>query len=218
MYRPDLFKMDNTEEIQAVVGAFPFATLLSSGDDSTEAPEATHLPMLWHADPKPLGSLIGHVAKANPHWQSFASGKRSARAIFHGPHGYISPRWYHSRSTSGRVLPTWNYQTVHAIGRVEVMTAPATLRDMVIELTEAFEPADGDQWRLDEAPANFIDGMLKGIVGLTLTIERWEGKAKMNQNRSKADWQSAIAGVTSSGDDALAEAMATLYEAKHGSE
>lgn len=141
---------------------------------------STPLPML-HDD----GALLGHVARNNLHWCSLGEGE--SLAIVHGPDAYISPRWYASTAEHGRVVPTWNYLIAHVYGELVVHDDIDWLRAMVTQLTDRFEEGIEPPWRVDEAPARFIDGQLRAIVGLELRITRIEAKAKVSQNRTAAD-------------------------------
>jgi transcriptional regulator len=141
---------------------------------------STPMPML-HDD----GALLGHVARNNPHWSSLGEGE--SLAIVRGPDAYISPRWYASTAEHGRVVPTWNYLIAQVYGELVVHDDVEWLRAMVTRLTDRFEAGIEPPWRVDEAPATFIEGQLRAIVGLELRITRIEAKAKVSQNRTPAD-------------------------------
>lgn len=141
-----------------------------------------------------LGRLLGHVALANDQWRT-ARPDAQALAIVHGPQAYISPSWYESKTRHGRVVPTWNYETVHLTGTLTVHRDPEWLRDIVTRLTRRHEGAKPRPWAVTDAPPAFIDGQLRAIVGVELTILSVEAKQKLSQNRSAADQQGAIAGL-----------------------
>jgi transcriptional regulator len=162
---------------------------------------ATHLPLLLQAP----GRLIGHVAKANDHWRDYDPEQESL-AIFSAADGYVSPSWYPSKRVHGRVVPTWNYSVVHASGRRSVIHETEEKRAIVSALTGAHEAGRAAPWSVTDAPADFIIGQLKGIVGLALAITRLEGKVKLSQNRGEEDRNGAIAGVERE-NPALARAM-----------
>jgi transcriptional regulator len=145
---------------------------------------ANHIPMLIDSDPQPFGVLTGHVARANPVWRN---GSVPALAVFTGPEHYISPSWYPSKQEHGRVVPTWNYAVVHAHGTLTLHDDREWLRSLVIRLTETHEAQFEKPWSVSDAPPDYIDGMLKAIVGVELKIDRLEGKWKMGQNRSESD-------------------------------
>lgn len=211
MYRPPLFAMTDRAEMTRLIADHPFAILVSTDGNR---PAATHLPLLWQAEPAPWGTLIGHVATANPHWRAFTGDGAPVLAIFNGPHGYISPRWYASRRESGRVVPTWNYVAVHASGVARAFAEPERLRAAVTALIAAMEPGPGDRWRLEEAPEDYVESMLDGITGIAITLSAMAGKAKLSQNRTAEDRRGAIAGVRrDAGNPALAEAMERAFRA-----
>jgi transcriptional regulator len=149
----------------------------------------------------PHGTLYGHVAKANPHWRGLAAAG-VARAIFPGPEAYVSPSLYASKREHGRVVPTWNYVAVHAIGAVEVVEDAARLHALVSRLTDRHEGPRAAPWAVTDAPEAFVAGQLKGIVGVVLRIEALIGKRKLSQNRSEADREGVVAGLAASDDPA----------------
>ena len=156
------------------------------------------------------GLIECHLARANPHWKDLAEGNE-ALMIFQGPEGYITPNWYPSKAVHGEAVPTWNYAVVHAYGRPAVVQDKDWLRRHVTELTTQQEASEAQPWAVSDAPENYVDVMLRGIVGFRFAITRLEGKWKMSQNREMPDRQGVVAGLTAraSGDDlAIAEAVA----------
>ncbi len=137
------------------------------------------------------GRLLGHLALANPQWRSVEAGS-PALAIVHGPQAYVSPSWYPSRARHGRVVPTWNYVTVHFTGPLTVHRDPGWLRDLVTQLTERHEAGRPHPWAVSDAPPDYLEGQLRGIVGVELVIDTVEAKYKLSQNRG-ADDQAAVA-------------------------
>lgn len=158
---------------------------------------ATPLPMLRDG-----GSLLGHVARNNPHWRDAVAGE--SLVIAHGPEAYISPSWYASKAEHGRVVPTWNYLTAHVYGELVVHDDPGWLRSLVTRLTERHEAGQAHPWAVGDAPAEFVEGQLRAIVGVALRITRIEAKAKLSQNRPAADRAGVIAGL---GEHPIAELM-----------
>jgi transcriptional regulator len=208
MYTPPAFREDDPAVLHAVMRAARLAVLVSAAADGG-APEATHLPLLLDAAEGPHGTLYGHLAKANPHWRALAAGG-PARAIFPGPEAYVSPSLYASKAEHGKVVPTWNYVAVHAIGPVEIIEDPARLHALVSRLTDHHEAPRAQPWAVDDAPEPFVAGQLKGIVGVVLRIETLIGKRKLSQNRSEADRDGVVRGLSASAepaDRAVAEAM-----------
>jgi transcriptional regulator len=206
MYTPRHFLESDIPTLHAAIRRHGFATLVSMTPDGLLG---THLPLLLDPDAGPYGTLIGHIARANPHGR-LADPAVQTMAIFQGPDGYITPSWYEAKAETGKVVPTWNYVAIHAYGPLEMFDDPARLLDVVTRLTDRHEGARAKPWAVSDAPADFIDGMLKGIVGIALPIVRLEGKAKLSQNRPAPDQARVIAGLREDGRDALAEAMAAV--------
>ena len=152
-----------------------FATLITQ--DESGAPFASHVPLLFDPEPAP-GMLLGHLARANAQWRHFEN-QRPVLAIFHGPHAYISPRWY----ASGPAVPTWNYAVVHAYGTPKIM-AEASLETLVRRMNRFYEPK-GDDAAQTDLPADFLARQLKAIVGFEIRLTRLEGKFKLGQNRPR---------------------------------
>ncbi len=198
MYNPPAFVEDRPDELQAIMLAASLPVLVSPSKNGLIA---THLPLLYEAPDR----LIGHVARANPHWRDFDP-TAELLAIFTSVDGYISPSFYTTKAETGKVVPTWNYQAVHATGRLEIVEDPGPLLGIVTRLTERYEAGRTKPWAVADAPADYIASQLKGIVGLILHITRLEGKAKLSQNRTKADQAGAIAGVAQE-NPALAASM-----------
>jgi transcriptional regulator len=196
MYTPKNFVVENVGEVHALMRARPFAILVTQGADGLMA---THLPTVLKVDGKaPLGRIECHVARPNPHWRSFAP-EADALMIFQGPEAYIRPGWYPSKAEHAKVVPTWNYAVAHAYGRLEVVQDQAWLLAHVSELTQQQEAPFAEPWSTGDAPESFLAAMARGIVGLTFTIARLEGKAKMSQNREPRDRASVARGLTERG-------------------
>ena len=193
MYVPDMFCEDRPEVLHDAVRRIGFATLVTQGL------EANHLPMLIGD-----GVLHGHVARANPVWKS---GAGEALAIFLGPNAYVSPSWYPSKAETGKVVPTWNYITVHARGTINWVQDPDLLRAHVGALSAAHEAGREQPWSITDAPASYIDAMVRAIVGFELTISKLEGKYKLSQNRDLADHDGARDGLRRDGHEDLARLM-----------
>lgn len=202
MYTPPAFREESEAEIAAIMRAARLPILVTMGAELF----ATHLPLLHDPEPKPHGRLIGHVARANPQWRNFDPAV-PALAIFQASDAYISPSWYATKQENGRVVPTWNYQAVHAYGRLEVIEDAERLHDIVRRLTDRHEAGRAHPWQASDAPEDYIRAQLKGIVGLVMTVEKLIGKSKLSQNRSESDRLGAIAGLAASGEDAMAALM-----------
>ena len=196
MYIPSSFAEHDLPTLLAFLEAHPLAALVTSSE--TTGLFATHLPLVLDRTAGPMGTLIGHFARANPHYGRVAEGPTAALVIFTGPDAYITPEWYRAKQESGRVVPTWNYVAVHAYGALRVRDDPQFLRRHLEALVSRHE-ADRDRpWHVSDAPEDFIAQQMKAIVGIELTIERLEGKWKMSQNRSAADIDGVIRGLRSS--------------------
>jgi transcriptional regulator len=191
MYLPPVFQEERLEVLHALMRAHPLAALVTLSADGLVA---NHIPLLVNEEPAPLGTLVGHVARANPVWRDF-SAEIPSLAIFSGPEHYISPSWYPSKAEHGKVVPTWNYASVHAYGQLSIHEDAEWLRALVTRLTATHESQFEQPWAVADAPATYVDGLLKGIVGIELRIDRIEGKWKMGQNRSAEDRQGAVAGL-----------------------
>jgi transcriptional regulator len=167
----------------------------------------TPLPMILNETEGPHGTLYGHVARANPQWKRVPIG--DAMAVFMGPDAYVTPSWYATKRQTGKVVPTWNYVAVHAYGPVEFFEDADRLLDVVTRLTKLHESARPDPWVVTDAPKEFIQSQLRGIVGLRMPITRVDGKRKMSQNRSAEDRAGVVNGLAAS-DSAVDRAVANL--------
>jgi transcriptional regulator len=193
MYLPEHFAVHDQEQVARFVAGAGAADLVTF--DGSEL-VASLLPVIWEqpATDGGHGRLLGHLALANPQWRSAQPGVPGL-AIVHGPQAYISPGWYASTRDHGRVVPTWNYTSVHFTGPVTFHRDAGWLRDIVTRLTERYEQGRDQPWRVQDAPPAFIEGQLRGIVGVEMTVTRVEAKAKLGQNRSAADRAGAISGL-----------------------
>lgn len=189
MYIPAAFLMEKDQAL-ALVETHPFATLVSLGPGGLLS---TPLPLLLDRQGERL-RLIGHIARANPHWRDFDPAVPSL-AIFQGGDAYVTPAWYGAKRETGKVVPTWNYKAVHIHGPLRVVDEPAALLDIVTRLTNRHEADRAEPWAVSDAPADYVSAMLKGIVGLELWVERVEGKAKLSQNRPLEDQAAVRAGL-----------------------
>ncbi len=220
MYVPRHFAVTDLARIAEFVDAAQSATLVTF--DGTR-PVATLLPVIWDR-PDGLadgtyGRLLGHIAIANDQWRTAAPGAE-ALAIVTGPQAYVSPSWYASKARHGRVVPTWNYAVVHLTGAVTFHQDAAWLRDVVTRLTRRHESGRLRPWAVSDAPPEYVDGQLRAIVGVELSIGSVEAKQKLSQNRSEEDRAGVVAGLRAEaggGAAAIADLMAAQL-ADHGSE
>lgn len=196
MYVPPHFAQTDAATLHAFIERYSFGLLVS---DAGGEPFATHLPFLLERTAGPHGSLVGHLARANPHWQTLEG--RTALAVFSGPHAYVSPTWYETEN----MVPTWNYTAVHAYGRVSLIDDRAELLDILRRSVAVYEAAMPRPWVLDTA-AVFVDRLVGQIVGFRLPIDRLEGKWKLGQNHPVERREKVIAALQAGDGDAPAVA------------
>lgn len=195
MYLPQHFAVTEPEVLFDLMQRFSFATLVSVHEGK---PFATHLPFVVYPE---RNLLVSHLARANPQWTSFAQNEE-VLVIFQGDHSYISPTWYEKHPS----VPTWNYMTVHAYGKVKIVEEPAAVKTLLQDLVLQYE----QQWKMENLPESYLNGMMKGIVAFQIEITRLEGKFKLSQNRSLADQQRVVAALRQSpnpSDQAVAAQM-----------
>jgi transcriptional regulator len=204
MYVPPSFRVEDAGKLAAFMRQYSFATLITNDG---VAPFASHLPMLHRANGGPHGTLLSHMARANPQWKHFESG-REALAVFHGPHGYVSPSWYRAEVA----VPTWNYAVVHAYGVPKVFDDHERVVTLLREIVETYESSFERPWA-GELPLEYRDKMIQGIVAFEMPISRIEGKFKFGQNRSEADILGVIDALYSAAD-ADSHALAQMMRAE----
>jgi transcriptional regulator len=185
MYVPESFKVDDQAKIEAFLARYDFATIVSSPPSGLVA---THVPVVMRRATTGL-VLVGHVARANSHWE-LMDGAVESLAIFHGPHGYVSPTWY----ASGPAVPTWNYATVHAYGRPRANHDMTFTEELLRELVLRHEEGPG-AWRVEDQSRHFIEGLVSAIVAFEMPVARFEAKFKLGQNRSAEDRAGTIGGL-----------------------
>jgi transcriptional regulator len=194
MYLPKHFEQPDADAIARLLVAHPLATLAWPSADGLTA---EHLPLLWDrgAGDGPHGTLRGHVARANPVWREAAGAE--VLAVFQGPQAYITPSWYPSKAANAKVVPTWNYAVAHLHGRLRVTEDAVWLRALVGRLTDTHEASRADRWQVDDAPADYVEQMLRAIVGIEIELTHVQGKWKVSQNRSASDRAGVAAGLDS---------------------
>jgi transcriptional regulator len=200
VYVPPLFKEDRIDVLHDAMRNAGLVTLVTLMSDGLIA---SHVPMLLDPDPAPYGTLLGHVARPNKQARGAVAGT-DALAIFQGPDAYITPSWYETKRQTGKVVPTWNYVTIHAYGTVEFFNDTDRLLDIVTRLTDREEGRRAAPWAVTDAPPDFLEVMLKGIVGFAIPITRLEGKWKMSQNRPAEDRAGVVEGLTEGGREEVA--------------
>ncbi|WP_287810731.1 FMN-binding negative transcriptional regulator [Pseudomonas sp.] len=204
MYLPTAFHDTDIERLQQQMAATRLAIIVTHGEQGLLA---SHVPLLLDREGE-FGTLRGHLARANPQWRDLANGSQ-AMVIFAGADAYVSPSFYPSKAEHGKAVPTWNFLAVHAYGHAEVFSDPERLHALVSSLTDHHEARQAQPWTVEDAPADYLESMLKAIVGFALPIQRLEGKRKLSQNRSAEDIAGVQRGLASSSDP-LDNAVAQL--------
>ena len=202
MYTPPFNEVVDESEMREMVAGARVGWLVTADDDAT--PQATLLPLMWERN-----TVVMHMAKANPHWRQIRP-EQPALVIVTGPDAYITPSWYAAKAEHGKVVPTWNYTAVHLLGTASVHHEPDWLRTAVSDLTELHEGVRSEPWRITDAPDEFIEGQLRAIVGVEVTIDHVEAKAKLSQNRSEADQMGVIDGLLGELHPGAAEVAAAM--------
>ncbi len=211
MYEPPLHREDDLVRQHALIKARPLGLLVSHGPQGLIA---NAVPFLLDSAASKLGTLQGHVARANPQWRDLAVGKE-ALVVFQGVDHYVSPSWYETKRETGKVVPTWNYVMVQARGSARVIEDDEWLQRQIEGLTAKQESARKAPWAVGDAPADFIALQRKMIVGIEIEIADIRGKWKASQNRSAADRAGVVAGLDAIGD-ASALAMAAIVREAGG--
>ena len=207
MYLPAHFEESRPAVLHALLRLHPLGLLITQ--DAQGAPVANSIPFMLDAGRGALGTLVGHVARANPVWQAPAA-DAPALVVFQGPHGYISPSGYASKAEHGKVVPTWNYAVVQARGPLRVLGDDAAAHALVSQLTRRHEAGQPRPWAVTDAPGDYIAAMLRAIVCIEIPLTALLGKYKLSQNRSAADVAGVVAGLQVG--DAPAQALAAWMQ------
>ena len=198
MYIPKAHEETDIAVLHQLIKAHPLGTLITMVDGELVA---NHIPFVLDTERGEYGTLLGHVARANPVWQSFSS-TANALIIFQGADAYITPSWYPSKHAHGKAVPTWNYVSVHAYGLPRVIEDREWLLQQVTQLTDAHEAKQAVPWQVSDAPADFTERLLSAIVGIEIPIAKLLGKWKTSQNRPETDKLGVIVGLLANGDQA----------------
>lgn len=209
LYLPPHFRETDVAVLQAAIRAIGFGSLITTAKDGSLL--ISQFPVMLDTSIGPLGQLRCHVSRANPQWRD-SDFEKPGVLMFTGADAYVSPGWYPSKKEHGKAVPTWNYLTVCARGRVEVYSDRDALLAHVTELSDLHEAAFPEPWKVTDAPADYLERQLKGIVGFRITIEALEGKKKLSQNRSEAD-RDAVAEALQASDDPAAKDVGVLMQA-----
>lgn len=196
MYTPNHFEETRPEWLHQLVRDHPLGLLITHGPQGLDA---TPVPFLLDAEPGTPGVLRAHVARANPVWRE--AGDSEVLVVFQGPQAYVSPNWYPSKAQNGKAVPTWNYIVVQARGRLVVRDDAAWLRGFVTRLTERHEASRASPWQVGDAPADYLEAMLRAIVGIEIPLASLHGKWKMSQNHPAANRDGVSRGLREQGDE-----------------
>ena len=203
MYTPAHFAVTDPAALQRIIREHPLGMLVTPSPDGLDA---NHIPFEFDPTVGAHGLLSAHVARANPVWQQCAGGA-DVLIVFRGNEHYISPNWYPSKHESHRQVPTWNYEVVHAHGRLTVRDDDRFVRGVVARLTRAHEASEPKPWKMGDSAPDYIDGMVRAIVGIEVLVTRLEGKSKLSQNREPRDVRGAADSLRARGVLPLAESM-----------
>ncbi|MEY2653742.1 MAG: hypothetical protein RLZZ524_770 [Pseudomonadota bacterium] len=204
MYIPPHFAVTETEHLHRILREHPLGTLVAPGEDG--GLDADHLPFEFDPASGPHGLLTAHVARANTLWQRCPSGT-PVLVIFRGAQAYISPNWYPSKHETHRQVPTWNYEVVHAHGRLLVRDDERFVRGLVARLTRQHDAAEPRPWKMTDSAPEWIASMLSQIVGIQVEITSLVGKSKLGQNKEARDRLGAADTLADRGHDEVARRM-----------
>lgn len=203
MYVPAHYAAEDVEALIARLIGRHAALLITTSPDGT--PFASHLPILWDAERK---IVTGHIARANLH-HTYGSGR--ALIVLAGAEAYVSPGWYPSKAVHGKTVPTWNYESVHFSGALEWFDDAVRLEAVVRALSDRHEAGRAHPWTIEDSPRSYFNAMLRGIVGVSLVVDRIEAKRKLSQNKSDADFHGVAAGLSESGNAEDREIAAHMH-------
>lgn len=205
MYCPRQFVESRPSVLSELIHTHPLGTWTCWADNQLVV---NHIPFVLDETTGEFGTLVAHVAKANPIWTSLTNNVPSV-VVFQGAQTYISPSWYPSKQEHGKVVPTWNYAVVHAFGQPKAIDDKDWLLAHVTTLSDTHETGRAVPWKISDAPEKFVDTMIKGIVGIEIPIQTLEGRWKVSQNKNAADKAGVVAGL-SENSDTSAQEMADL--------
>ena len=202
MYLPKHFEHPDTAALHQLMREHPLATLVTHSADGLTA---DHIPLEFDAA---SNTLRGHVARANPLWRAAAG--QAVLAVFQGPHAYVSPNWYPAKTATHKVVPTWNYAVVHAHGTLQVTESAPWLHALVSRLTQHHESTQPKPWAVSDAPDDYVQQMLRAIVGIEVPVQRVVGKYKLHQNHTAENHVGVVQSLMQG--DGTAQAVAALMQ------
>ena len=207
MLIPKDFAISNTASMHRIICSHPLGALVTP---TTTGLDVNHIPFELHPDGGELGVLTGHVARVNPVWQQCSGAACDVLVIFRGNEGYISPSWYPGKKETHRFVPTWNYEVVHARGKLIVRDDAKFVRGALARLTRRHEAKEATPWKMGDAPTDFLSDMIKAVVGIEIVINHLEAMAKLSQNREQRDFDGAVQSLRNKGNEVLSDAL-TLW-------
>jgi transcriptional regulator len=208
MYQPQPFAESRPEALHRLIREHPLGMLVTQ---TAAGLDADHLPFLLDEGRGPCGTLLAHVARANPLWRQPGDGAE-VLVVFRGAQGYVSPGWHPGKHETHRRVPTWNYEVVHAHGRLRVRDDAAFVRGVVARLTRAHEAGEPTPWKMGDAPADYLAAELAQVVGIEIELTRLQGKRKLSQNRDARDFDGVVRALDERGRAELAAAMRRAAE------
>jgi transcriptional regulator len=210
MYVPAHFDEARIEVLHNLIKQHPFGMLVTHGASGLDA---NHIPFELNPQQGQLGVLNAHVARANPLWQDVSNGDE-VLVVFRAADAYVSPNWYPSKHEFHKQVPTWNYMVAHAFGRITIRDGERFVRGMVARLTRTHEASQPIPWKMGDSSKDFIDTMLKAIVGLEIEVTRLVGKSKLSQNKDVHDIRNAGDTLKAQGEHVIGDAMLACANAK----
>lgn len=210
MYVPAHFDESRTEVLHDFIRQHPLGMLVTHGAGGLDA---NHIPFDIQSGQGEKGLLAAHVARANPLWQNISDGDE-VMVVFRATDAYISPTWYPSKHELHKQVPTWNYVVAHAHGRITVRDDERFVRGVVGRLTRTHEASQPKPWKMTDSPKEYIEAMLRAVVGIEIEITRLVGKSKLGQNKDVRDIRGAAGMLKARGDHAIGDAMLACADAK----
>jgi transcriptional regulator len=211
MYVPAEFEETQIEVLHELIKQYPLGILLTNGQSGLDA---NHLPFELDTEAAELGVLHAHVARKNPVWQDVQDGDE-VLVVFRAGDAYISPQWYPSKQEHHQQVPTWNYRVIHAHGKVKIRDDERYVRGVVARLTRTHEAMQAEPWKMSDAPKDYIETMLKAIVGIEIEITKIQGKSKLGQNKEHRDIVGVAHALSTIGQQEISEAMHQVAASKN---
>jgi len=210
MYIPADFEIPQIDVMHQIIKQHALGILFTHGMSGLDA---NHLPFELSIEQSELGVLHAHVSRQNPIWQDIKDGD-DVLVVFRAGDAYISPQWYPSKHEHHKQVPTWNYMVIHAYGKVKIHDDERYVRGVVARLTRTHEATQAEPWKMSDAPKDYLEPMLKEIVGIEIKITKLQGKAKLGQNKEYRDVLGVANALTQNGQHAIGGAMHQVAASK----